>query len=126
MLHNGRENFLIGGLICLVTGAFLTVGGLYAMGSTVGVSGIVLFIAGMSMNTQRTMSAQEIEQWQPSPEKLPDAGRVMYRVDTSLDEPIRTSILCGACGEVGWVDGKKPLRYICAGCGIILWNEEEE
>jgi len=27
---------------------------------------------------------------------------------------------------VGWADGKKPLRYICAGCGILLWNEEEE
>jgi hypothetical protein len=125
MLHNGRENFLIGGLICLVTGAFLTVGGLYAMGSTVGVSGIVLFIAGMSMNTQRTMSAQEIEQWQPSPEKLPDAGRVMYRVDVTLDEPIRTTVLCGPCGTVTTVDGSKPSSFQCPSCATQLWDEEE-
>ena len=29
----------------------------------------------------------------------------MYRVDY-LDEPIRTSILCGSCGHVEWVEGK--------------------
>ena len=93
MLRNGRENFLIGAMICIVMGAFLTVGGVYSMGATIGVSGLVLFVVGMSMKTQRGMTPEEIETWTPEAEQLPDAGRVMYRIDTTLDEPIRTSVL---------------------------------
>ena len=93
MMQNAKENFLIAAIICIVTGAFLSVGGLYAMGGTIGISGIVLFLVGMTMTSQRSMTPEEIEQWQPSAEKMPDAGRVMFRVDVTLDEPIRSSIL---------------------------------
>ena len=125
LVKNGKENLLIAGLICLVFGAFLTVGGIYSMGATIGLAGLVLFIVGMSVNTERTMSPEEIENWTPSAEKLPDAGRVMYRVDTTLDEPKRSSILCGPCGTVTLVDGPKPNDYICPACSIQLWQEEE-
>ena len=37
----------------------------------------------------------------PRPE-LRDAGRPMFRIDTTLDDPIRTSILCGRCAEITW------------------------
>ena len=40
-MQNAKENFLIAAIICIVTGAFLSVGGLYAMGGTIGISGIV-------------------------------------------------------------------------------------
>jgi len=125
LVKNGKENLLIAGLICLVFGAFLTVGGIYAMGATIGVGGLVLFIVGMSVNTERTMSPEEIENWTPAAEKLPDAGRVMYRVDTTLDEPKRSSILCGPCGTVTLVDGPKPIGFICPACSTQLWQEEE-
>ena len=125
MLHNGKENFLIGGLICIVTGAFLTVGGVYAMGATIGVGGLVLFVVGMSMTTQRVMTPEEIENWTPAAEQLPDAGRVMYRVDVTLDEPKRCTVLCGPCGKVTLMDGERPSRFTCPQCDINLWNEEE-
>ncbi len=95
------------------------------VGTPLLIAGFPLLLVALSRGRQASEEKAD-PNWSPSPESLPDAGRVMYRVDTSLDEPIRTSILCGACGEVGWADGKKPLRYICAGCGILLWNEEEE
>ena len=125
MVQNGKENILVAGLICLVTGAFLSVGGIYSMGATIGVGGLVLFVLGMSMKSQRTMSPEEIENWLPAAEQLPDAGRVMYRIDTTLDEPIRSSIVCGPCGSVAVIDGHKPSEYTCSACGTRLWQEEE-
>ena len=125
-MKNGKENLLIAGLICLVFGAFLTVGGIYSMGATIGVGGLVLFIVGMSVNTERSMSPEEIENWIPSEEKLPDAGRVMYRVDTTLDEPKRSSILCGPCGTVTELEGGRPSTFTCPACNVFLYEDEEE
>ncbi|MFB1005020.1 MAG: hypothetical protein QMC59_00890 [Candidatus Poseidoniaceae archaeon] len=125
MLKNGRENFLIGSLICLVTGAFFTVGGIYSIGSTIGVCGVVLFVVGMSMPTQRGMTPEDVANWLPTAEQLPDAGRVMYRVDVTLDEPKKSSILCGPCGTVTLVDGEKPTTFVCPSCASALWDEEE-
>lgn len=125
MVQHAKENMLIAALICIVSGAFLSVAGLYAMGGTIGVSGVVLFLVGMTMTSNRTMTLEEIEHWQPSAEQLPDAGRVMYRVDVTLDEPIRSTVLCGPCGTVTAVDGPKPVAFQCPKCGIDLWDEEE-
>jgi hypothetical protein len=125
MVQYGKENMLLGGIVCLVTGAFLTVGGIYAMGATIGVAGVVLFMIGMSMTTQREMSPEEIENWTPDATQLPDAGRVMYRVDVTLDEPKRSTILCGPCGTVTKMDGDKPSEFVCPSCGTNLWQEEE-
>lgn len=122
-------NILISGWACTLIGT----GILFTMPEPTGLLvGTPLLIAGfplllVALSRGRQASEEKADpNWSPSPGSLPDAGRVMYRVDTSLDEPIRTSILCGACGKVEWVDGKKPLRYICRGCEILLWNEEEE
>jgi transposase len=57
---------------------------------------------------------------------MPEAGRVMYRVDTTIDEPITTSILCGACAHIEVVKGKKPQTYTCVSCQKFLWLDEEE
>ena len=57
-MQNAKENFLIAAIICIVTGAFLSVGGLYAMGGTIGISGIVLFLVGMTMTSQRRMTPE--------------------------------------------------------------------
>ena len=91
----------------------------------IGISGIVLFLVGMTMTSQRSMTPEEIEHWQPSAEKMPDAGRVMFRVDVTLDEPIRSTILCGPCGHVTAVDGPKPVAFQCPKCEKTLWDEEE-
>ena len=50
----------------------------------------------------------------------------MFRIDTTLDEPIRTSILCGRCAEITWIEGRKPKTFTCPSCGIDLWKSEEE
>jgi hypothetical protein len=119
-----RENFLISGLICIVFGAFFTVANVYAMAGTIGFFGILLFVIGMTMNRGLEMSEEEIAAWLPPAEHLPTAGRVMYRVDTTLDNPIRTSILCGQCSNITVVEGKKPGTYVCPRCEIQLWEEE--
>ena len=48
-----------------------------------------------------------------------------YRVDVTLDEPIRTSILCGVCGHVEVLDGSRPSAFTCPSCSTSLWDEEE-
>ena len=57
---------------------------------------------------------------------LPDAGRVMYRVDVTLDEPIRSTIVCGPCGNVVVQDGPRPPTFTCPKCSVMLWELEEE
>lgn len=122
-------NILISGWVCTLIGTGILFTTPEPTGLLVGtpllIAGFPLLLVALSRGRQASVE-QADPNWSPSPESLPDAGRVMYRVDTSLDEPIRTSILCGACGEVDWVEGKKPLRHICTGCEILLWNEEEE
>ena len=41
-------------------------------------------------------------------------------------KPIRTSVLCGSCGELTWLDGKRPSRFTCAECDTELWNHPDE
>ena len=86
---------------------------------------MLLFFA-LGMPSEAAVDPEELAAWAPDAVKMPDAGRVMYRVDTSLDAPIRTSILCGRCGHLEWVDGRKPAEYDCVGCSTMLWVAEEE
>jgi hypothetical protein len=79
---------------------------------------------GLGMDAQKSISPEKIESWTPDASLLPDAGRAMYRVDTTLNEPIRTSILCGKCGNIVWVEGRKPSIFSCNNCNILLWEEE--
>ena len=126
-MRSNKENFLIAGIICLVSGAFFTVAGLYAFSTTGGIGGLILFILGMSAPApESSMTEEEIKNWKPNAQKMADAGRIMYRVDTTIDKPYKTTILCGACGFIGEVDGKRPASYTCSNCNTMLWEEEEE
>tara|TARA_B100001540_G_C15601181_1_gene548669 strand:- start:177 stop:518 length:342 start_codon:yes stop_codon:yes gene_type:complete len=113
-------------MICIAFGAFLSVGGVLSMGAVIGVSGLLLFIIGMSTPSQRTMSEQDIAAWTPSSEQLPDANRIMYRVDVTIDEPKKTTILCGPCGSVTELDGDRPTSFTCPACNTFLYEDEEE
>jgi len=126
IMRNPRENFILSGAICILFGAFFSVAGVFALAGTVGISGLLLFIIGMSTKSDMGLSKKEIREWLPSSEGMPDAGRVMYRVDTTMDEPITTSILCGACAHIEVVNGKKPQTYTCVSCQKFLWLDEEE
>ncbi|MAR23747.1 MAG: hypothetical protein CMA49_08270 [Euryarchaeota archaeon] len=126
MVRNVRENLILSGAICIVFGAFLSVGGVLSMGAVIGVSGILLFIVGMSTSSQQTMNEEEIAAWTPSPEQLPDANRIMYRVDVTIDEPKKTTILCGSCGTVTELDGDRPRSFTCPACNTFLYEDEEE
>ena len=86
-MRNVRENLLISSIVCITAGAFFTVAGIMSIAGTIGISGVVLFILGMSVSSQQGMSKKEIEEWVPESSQMPDAGRVMYRVDVTIDEP---------------------------------------
>lgn len=126
MSRNPRENLILAGFICIIFGAFFTVSGVYTLASTVGVLGILLFVVGMSLKSNIGMSEVEVRNWRPDEGQLPDAGRVMYRVDVTLDEPIESTIVCGPCGKISVHKGPKPDSFICPQCDIQLWSEEEE
>ena len=125
-MKNVRENFLICGMVLIVFGALFSLGVNIAMGGVVGISGIVCFIIGMSISSKMELSPEAVAEWTPSIERLPDAGRFMYRVDVTMDEPIKSTILCGPCGHLEIVDGSRPNEYTCVSCGRVLWVDEEE
>ena len=125
-MKNRRENFLISGIVLIIFGALFSLGVNIVMGAVVGLSGIVCFIVGMSVPSDMGMSPEAIKNWKPSMEKLPDAGRFMYRVDVTMDEPIKSTILCGPCGHLETIDGNRPVEYTCPACGRQLWADEEE
>jgi hypothetical protein len=125
-MKNKRENFLISGMFLIVLGAVFSLGLDIMMGSIMGLSGIICFLLGMSISSEIEMSPEAIAGWQPSMEQLPDAGRFMFRVDVTLDDPIKSSILCGPCGHIELVDGGKPSEYDCVKCGRRLWDAPEE
>ena len=90
------------------------------------IAGAVLLMIGLGMEDEGSSDPNSVADWEPDSTKMPDAGRVMFRVDTTLDPPIRTSILCGRCGKVDWVDGRKPKSHTCSECDTLLWESEEE
>jgi membrane-bound ClpP family serine protease len=59
-MQKSRENFLIAGIICLTAGAFFSVAGIISLAGTVGLSGIVLFLLGMTIKSDQGMSPEEI------------------------------------------------------------------
>lgn len=96
-----------------------------SIGAPISLCGLIMFIWGMSLQSQEFgWSEEKIADWEPTTGELSEAGRVMYRVDTTLDEPFKSTILCGSCGEVTAVDGKRPSQFICPKCDIQLWEEE--
>ncbi len=125
-MKNKRENFLISGMILIVLGAVFSLGVDVMMGAIMGLSGVICFLMGMSIQSNLEMSPEAIADWQPSMEQLPDAGRFMFRVDVTLDDPIKSSILCGPCGHIELIDGGKPSEYDCTNCGRRLWDAPEE
>tara|TARA_B100000287_G_C20532704_1_gene741526 strand:+ start:96 stop:473 length:378 start_codon:yes stop_codon:yes gene_type:complete len=125
-MKNKRENFLISGAVLITLGAMFAFGANVAVGSVMGISGIVCFVLGMSIPSTIGMSDEAVASWEPTMERLPDAGRFMYRVDVTMDEPIRSTILCGPCGHLETVDGPRPDEYTCTNCGKQLWVSEEE
>jgi|TARA_B100001741_G_scaffold300891_1_gene288590 hypothetical protein len=125
MTRLSRENFLITGFVCIFFGASMSVANLGPMAITVGLFGVVFFITGMSLGRQSGLSPEAVSNWKPDQGMLPEAGRFMFRVDVTLDEPIRTSILCGPCGSVEVRDGPRPAAYVCPKCDLQLWDEEE-
>jgi hypothetical protein len=125
-MKNRRENFLISSIVLIVMGALLSLSIDVIMGAIVGLSGILCFILGMSTPTTMGLSPEAVANWKPSMERLPDAGRFMYRVDVTMDEPISSTILCGPCGNLESIDGSRPDHYTCPVCNRQLWTTEEE
>ena len=111
-----KLNLVIAAWTCILLGAgivFGTAGDTFAIaiGAPLSIAGVGLLIFGLGMPDESSVDPEELAAWAPDAVKMPDAGRAMYRVDTSLDPPIKTSILCGRCGHLEWVNGKKPSFY---------------
>ena len=126
-----KLNTVIAAWACILLGAgivFGTAGNTFAIaiGAPLSIAGVALLLFGLGMADESSVDPDELAAWAPDAVKMPDAGRAMYRVDTSLDPPIKTSILCGRCGHLEWVDGRKPAFYSCVECKTELWVAEEE
>ena len=129
--RNRRLNTVLAAWSCIAlgSGVFLTSEAspfALAVAAPLAIAGIALLIAGLGMAGEENVDPEEVAAWEPEAGKMPDAGRVMYRVDTTLESPVRTSILCGRCGGVDWVDGPKPKSHSCSECETLLWESEEE
>ena len=97
-----------------------------SIGAPISLLGMVLFIWGISINEKNAgWSKERIANWIPDAEEMVEAGRIMYRVDTTLDEPIITTVLCGSCGNISEQEGLKPDHFTCPTCSKELWQEEE-
>tara|TARA_B100000900_G_scaffold49843_1_gene36847 strand:- start:8054 stop:8476 length:423 start_codon:yes stop_codon:yes gene_type:complete len=126
-----KLNIIISGWICIILGSILIFSSgessiVVSFAAPISVLGLILLILGLMYKDEISIDHQEILSWEPDKTEMPDSGRVMYRVDTTLIEPIRTSILCGKCGNIYWNEGPKPKSFDCPDCLITLWHEEEE
>ena len=128
--QNRRLNTVIAGWICIAIGSGISLADAslfsLSLAAPLSIGGIILLLAGLSMDGDPTLDSQAISSWAPEKIAMPDAGRPMFRVDTTLEEPIRTSVLCGRCTNLEWFEGPKPKAYRCPECRAILWETEEE
>tara|TARA_B100001559_G_scaffold308235_1_gene301193 strand:- start:416 stop:838 length:423 start_codon:yes stop_codon:yes gene_type:complete len=126
-----KINIIISGWVCIILGSLLLFSSgesslVLSFAAPVSVLGLILLILGLMYKDEGSITPEEILSWEPDKTEMPESGRVMYRVDTTLIKPIRTSILCGKCGNIYWNDGIKPKSFDCPDCLITLWHEEEE
>ena len=128
MAYFARDNLLLSGWICVVLGASISIAVPESIGYTIsfplGVGGIIMLILGMRSDPEERVNIEQMRSWAPEEGPMREAGRVMYRIDTLIDPPIRTTIKCGSCGKVKWVEGGKPKSWTCPFCNIQLWEEE--
>ena len=127
---NRQLNTIISAWFCIALGSGLTLsdGSSFsiALSAPLSIGGVILLIWGISMGNNSEKSAEMAEEWEPVATEMPDAGRPMFRIDTTLEEPVRTSILCGRCANITWLQGKKPGGFTCPSCETELWESEEE
>ena len=126
-----KLNIVISGWLCILLGSLLLFSSgesslILSIAAPISVLGLVLLILGLMYKDENSVNSEEILSWEPDKTQMPESGRVMYRIDTTLIEPIRTSILCGKCGNIYWEEGIKPKSFDCPDCLITLWYEEEE
>ena len=123
-----KLNLVISGWLCILigAGAILSDGSalVISVAAPISLAGLGLLIMGLSMSGG--LRTEEVSSWVPDATLMPDAGRPMFRVDTTLQDPIKTSILCGRCANIEVVEGRKPRSYSCSSCGHELWSKEEE
>ena len=128
---NLRTNTVLAAWVCITLGSGIILSsGVSAFALAVAVplviAGIVLLVVGLGMAVEENVDPEKVAAWEPDSTKMPDAGRVMYRIDTTLEAPIRTSVLCGKCGNLDWADGPKPRSHSCSSCSTLLWESEDE
>ena len=128
---SSKVNTVLAAWACLILGGGIALTSdasefALATAAPLAVAGALLLMIGLRMGDEGIVDPYSVAYWEPDSTKMPDAGRVMFRVDTTLDPPIRTSILCGRCGKVDWVDGRKPKSHTCSECDTLLWESEEE
>tara|TARA_B110000014_G_C19635582_1_gene335262 strand:- start:47 stop:466 length:420 start_codon:yes stop_codon:yes gene_type:complete len=126
-----KINIVISGWLCILLGTGLLFTSsqstlVISLAAPVAVIGLMLLLAGLLYKDEEDIDPQKIAEWEPDQSKMPESGRIMYRVDTTLIEPIKTSILCGKCASLYWVEGRKPKSFDCPECLVTLWHQEEE
>ena len=129
-----RKNLIMSGWICVILGTGIVFSDLDSMlsiiGTTMSLAGLMLIILGIGSKEQG-MTSTQIAEWNPSQDDLKDTQgsdfenkRIKFRIDTTIDEPIKTSILCGNCSELTIIQSTKPQYFKCPKCKLELWEEE--
>lgn len=130
-----RKNLILSGWVCFIIGTGIFFSGLneilVIIAVTVSLSGILLILVGIGSKEQG-LAREDISNWKPSKSDLADEEdiifekkRIKYRIDTTLDDPIKTSVLCGNCSELTIISNFRPDYFKCPKCNLELWNEEE-
>ena len=97
---SSKVNTVLAAWACLILGGGIALTSdasefALATAAPLAVAGALLLMIGLRMGDEGIVDPYSVAYWEPDSTKMPDAGRVMFRVDTTLDSPIRTSILCG-------------------------------
>ncbi|DAC16605.1 MAG TPA: hypothetical protein HA276_05450, partial [Candidatus Poseidoniaceae archaeon] len=61
-----RRRVVVLGCVFVVLGGALSAGGLWAFGGTIGIWGIIAFVAGMFIQEPDRYDADEVAAWRPS------------------------------------------------------------
>ena len=125
-----RINIVVSAWVCIAfgTGAILSNPSDFSLylAATLSLGGLVVLLFGLSMPNDSIEDETRTRKWTPELSTMPDAGRPMFRIDTTLDSPTITTVLCGRCAHLEEIDGKKPTNFTCPSCQTELWSSEEE
>ena len=84
-----KLNIVISGWLCILLGSLLLFSSgesslILSIAAPISVLGLILLILGLMYKDEYSVNSEEILSWEPDKTQMPESGRVMYRIDTTL------------------------------------------